>query len=206
MKTVKLQDLHKERGIYIKVTEEESKLIQQQLFRDGLHWYSNTNSTRDVQHTNQEVIGIFCDGSLTYFDHFTSSLTQENIRDLDYKEVVVDFDVEPTLELSYMETCLPDYHAGHHLPVVQVPVTCTTTFQELKDMLSNTYMCIDHLEDVDSDAYLQAVTDYFDLHKESIGSYDAIVPMCVGIEPIPENLQDNVDNVYMYFVLDTEEE
>ena len=206
MKTVKLQDLHKERGIYIKVTEEESKLIQQQLFRDGLHWYYNISSPRDVQHTDQEVIGIFSDGSLTYFDHFTSSLTQENIKDLDYKEVVVDFDVEPTLELSYMETCLPDYHAGHHLPVVQVPVTCTTTFQELKDMLSDTYMCIDHLEDVDSDAYLQAVTDYFDLHKESIGSYDAIVPMCVGIEPIPENLQDNVDNVYMYFVLDTEEE
>ena len=37
------------------------------------------------------------------------------------------------MELKYMETCHSQYHAGHHLPVVQAYIDGNTAFGELKE-------------------------------------------------------------------------
>lgn len=48
------------------------------------------------------------------------------------------------LELVYVDTCLPDYWSGHHLPHVQIPVWRGMTLKEIKssimDELRNGYV------------------------------------------------------------------
>lgn len=44
------------------------------------------------------------------------------------------------LHIHYVESCLPDYWSGHHLPHICVPVGPDTTFEELKQGLKNEVM------------------------------------------------------------------
>ena len=102
------------------------------------------------------------------------------------------------MNLLYVDTCLSDYFGGHHLPIVQVPVTSTTTYQQLQDMLLCTYMCIDHLDDVDEEEYKNAVYKYFETEVNDLNSIPAILG---NIEDVPEEDQDSVEGCYAYFVL-----
>ena len=87
-RVVKLKDLYNLRRIYIKVTKQESSIIQTELFKHGIVWDSRNDI---VSHLDREVIGIYEDNSLVYFDDFESMLTQDNLAELEYIEVIVDF-------------------------------------------------------------------------------------------------------------------
>lgn len=102
-------------------------------------------------------------------------------------------------ELSHIDTCCSDYFRGHNLPVVQVMVDENTTYQDIKLSLLDTYYSIDHLEDIDSDKYVEAVHDLF--------------ANFTSLTYVPDSLYDvgsmeDYDewDLYMYFVIETVEE
>lgn len=108
-------------------------------------------------------------------------------------------------ELNYFQTCLSDYFTGSHKPVVQVPVDGTTTLENLKDMLLD-YQATEHLEDLDTESYNQAVLDYFTSIWES-GKWKTVEDMMEelwdGSLPVFENEEDYDEGcVYSYFILE----
>ena len=100
--------------------------------------------------------------------------------------------------LSHIDTCCSDYFRGHHLPVVQVLVDENTTYQNIKVDLLNTYQTIDHLEDIDTDRYIEAVHDLFSNFTSLYYIPDILYE--VG------SMKDSEEwDLYMYFVIETVE-
>ena len=106
-----------------------------------------------------------------------------------------------TMTLNYIDTCVSDYFNGHHLPVVQIPVVSTSTYGEVREELLDINSSIDHLEGLDEEDYRNAVSCMFDGID-----MDQIVHSSVGIEDLPsDDTYDPSDGVYMFFVIDREE-
>jgi hypothetical protein len=100
--------------------------------------------------------------------------------------------------LSHIDTCSCDYFRGHHLPVVQVLVDENTTYQNIKVDLLDTYQTIDHLEDIDTDKYVEAVHDLF----SNFTSLDYVPDTLYGVG----SMEDSEEwDLYMYFVIETVE-
>lgn len=97
--------------------------------------------------------------------------------------------------LSHIDTCNSQYFAGHHLPVVQVLVDENTTYQDIKLSLLDTYSSIDHIEDIDTDKYIQAVHDLF----SNFTSLDYVPDILYEVG----NMEDEEEwDLYMYFVVE----
>lgn len=71
----------------------------------------------------------------------------------------------PQYKVWLADHCNSQYFRGHHLPIVQVMVDGNTTYQELKVELLN-WQNSDHIDDLDWDAYQDAVDELFDAIKE----------------------------------------
>lgn len=107
------------------------------------------------------------------------------------------------MKISYYETCNSQYHAGHSIPVVQVPVDGNTTFKEVRDMLLDP-QATEHLDVLgefnlwkEYDIAVNYLFDYYaeqNLPKRWDFSLD-----------VPRDDQDEWD-VYAYFVLFLDEE
>lgn len=97
--------------------------------------------------------------------------------------------------LSHIDTCRADYFSGHHLPVVQVLVDENTTYQDIKLALLDTYTSIDHIEDIDTDKYVEAVHDLF----SNFTSLDYVPDTLYEVGSMEE--QEEWD-LYMYFVVE----
>lgn len=97
--------------------------------------------------------------------------------------------------LSHIDTCRADYFSGHHLPVVQVLVDENTTYQDIKLALLDTYSSIDHIEDIDTDKYVEAVHDLF----SNFTSLDYVPDTLYEVGSMEE--QEEWD-LYMYFVVE----
>lgn len=102
-------------------------------------------------------------------------------------------------ELNHIDTCCSDYFGGHHLPVVQVMVDKNTTYQDIKLSLLDTYYSIDHLEDIDSDKYVEAVHELF----ANFNSLSYVPDTLYNVGSIEDC--DEWD-LYMYFTISTVEE
>lgn len=63
-------------------------------------------------------------------------------------------------ELVYLDTCSSCYFQGFNKPVIQVPVDGLTTIEQVKDYLVS-YWATEHIEDLDNEAYQDAVLEYF---------------------------------------------
>ena len=102
-------------------------------------------------------------------------------------------------KLNHIDTCTSPYFRGHHLPVVQVIVDENTTYQDIKLSLLDTYYSIDHIEDIDSDKYVEAVHDLFSNFTSLSYVPDTLYE--VG------SMEDCDEwDLYMYFVIETVEE
>lgn len=97
--------------------------------------------------------------------------------------------------LSHIDTCRADYFSGHHLPVVQVLVDENTTYQDIKLALLDTYSSVDHIEDIDTDKYVEAVHDLF----SNFTSLDYVPDTLYEVGSMEE--QEEWD-LYMYFVVE----
>lgn len=109
-----------------------------------------------------------------------------------------------TIELYFVDVCLPDYFRGHHLPVLQVPVDGATTRQQIADMLHSELDrgVIDYQLD-------KSNIDYVDVHKaideclyfdEKRKHGDVVFP---DLDIYAEDSCD--DSVYAFFVVVSEE-
>jgi len=101
-----------------------------------------------------------------------------------------------TYEINHVETSTPSYFSGSHNPVIQVPVTNKSTYQEVKDYLLS-YEATEHLEDdlYDKESYQEYVNKLFqglDLN--------AIPKCCTYIEDLTDE-SDFDECVYMYFTI-----
>jgi hypothetical protein len=101
--------------------------------------------------------------------------------------------------LSNVAICNSQYFGGHHLPVVQVLVDENTTYQQVKDSLLDVYSSTDHIEDIDTEAYVQAVEGLF----SNFETLDYVPDSFYDIGSFEDNEEHDV---YMYFVVETVEE
>ena len=100
------------------------------------------------------------------------------------------------MKLSLLDICLPDYFRGYHKPVLQVPVSNTTTPEELKEsLLSEIHMVFDHL------SYEGA---WPDIDYEPL--VDAFITATPGIAMFPDLEDDSedelCDSVYIFICLE----
>lgn len=98
--------------------------------------------------------------------------------------------------LVNVDICNSQYFGGHHLPVVQVLVDENTTYQQIKNALLDVYSSTDHIEDIDIEAYVQAVEDLF----SNFTTLDYVPDGFYGIGSFED---DEEHDVYMYFVVET---
>lgn len=97
--------------------------------------------------------------------------------------------------LSHIDTCCSDYFCGYHLPVVQVLVDETTTYKDIKIALLDTDFCLDHIENIDHDVYIEAVHELF----ANFASLDFVPDSLYAVG----NMNDSEEwDLYMYFVID----
>lgn len=105
------------------------------------------------------------------------------------------------LECCHVDTCLPDYWSGHHLPHVQVPVDRRTTFADLRrDLLSE----LSEGAVMGSDDMAQQLAAWEEgVYAAAQAAVRRIKPATKGrrypfrdLEPQTENS----DSVYAYFV------
>ena len=102
-------------------------------------------------------------------------------------------------ELSHIDTCCSDYFRGSHLPVIQVLVDENTTYLDIKIALLDVYSATDHIENLNTDAYVEAVHSLF--HHFTTLAYVPEILYNVG------NMNDFPEwDLYMYFVLEEVEE
>lgn len=97
--------------------------------------------------------------------------------------------------LSHIDTCRSDYFSGHHLPVVQVLVDENTTYQDIKLALLDTYSSIDHIEDIDTDKYVEAVHNLF-------AGFKSLDFTPVYLENIGNMEEEEEWDLCMYFVVE----
>ena len=101
-------------------------------------------------------------------------------------------------EIIHVDTCLPDYWGGHHLPVLQVGVWEHFTLRELKDELKGELNLLWEYYDqqgVDFDAAEAAIKE--------LTLADGLDPAtCQLFKDIPLPVPEEDDEViYAYFVL-----
>lgn len=102
--------------------------------------------------------------------------------------------------LSHIDTCNSQYFSGHHLPVVQVLVDENTTYMDVKLALLDTYSSVDHIEDIDVYAYVEAVHELF----ANFTTLECVPDSFYGFGSM-EGYEEEWD-CYMYFVVETVEE
>lgn len=115
----------------------------------------------------------------------------------------------PKYKIHHIGTCTPDYFCGYHNPVIQVIVDGTTTYNEIFNELTSS-INTNHIEDLDSVAYTEAVEDLKSFCIAALGNnnppetLDKIFDK--SIEICPEDEEDNWCDCYAFFGLDTEDE
>jgi hypothetical protein len=103
-------------------------------------------------------------------------------------------------KIYHVGTMNSQYFGGNHNPVVQALVTGSTTYEELKEELLSSYN-IDHIEELDTPAYIKAVELMFQsiLPHEMENTFNASLEI-----PYDEEWDDY--DCYAYFVVETVEE
>ncbi len=102
------------------------------------------------------------------------------------------------MKLSLLSICLPDYFRGYHDPVLQVPVSNTTTPEELKvQPIDEINMIFDHLnyEDAWPDIDYEPLVDDFILS-----------PPGTIMFPDLEDDDEDGDSVYIFVILEKEDD
>lgn len=103
--------------------------------------------------------------------------------------------------LNYYETCNSQYHAGHHLPTVQVMVDGNSTYADVREMLKDNFAYA-HLEEREFkaeshyEAYSEAVDDWFKARLIPLTT-----PWDASLEEPEEEDYDEWD-CYAYFVIE----
>lgn len=63
-------------------------------------------------------------------------------------------------KLYYIETSMPSYFRGYHLPVIQIMIDGSTTYEEVKKELLSC-MAYAHIDDVNTAMYKESVEELF---------------------------------------------
>jgi len=102
------------------------------------------------------------------------------------------------MKIYHIDTCLPDYFGGHHLPNFNVPVHKGMTYSDLKQQMLSGYFT-DHIEELDGkeEEFVSEVENLF-----SGVDLESILPEAEDREEEMEVMEDYIDDVCMFFVID----
>lgn len=116
------------------------------------------------------------------------------------------------LKCSHVDTCLPCYWSGHHLPYVQIPVDRGMTLKEIKSRISEE-LRMGYVMGSDKDARLLSADivnpedekQAYKLTKAAYAAVNRIKPSKKGQRKFFINLEksdenDGSDSIYAYFV------
>jgi hypothetical protein len=94
--------------------------------------------------------------------------------------------------ISHVDTCLPDFFGGHHLPYFSIPIDNTTLYSDVKKEMLD-WQTTDHLDiDINDDAFKLAVEELFtDVKLERV------------VDATLDNMDEDYDSVCMFFVIET---
>lgn len=108
--------------------------------------------------------------------------------------------------INHLETSTMDYFSGSSLPVVQVLVGGTTTYQDIKDSLLS-YHNYDHLftdyrmnDGFDAEVYEQSVEDMF----SNFATLDYVPDSLYGVEDFDSEDYDEMNPCYMFFTVEVD--
>lgn len=94
-------------------------------------------------------------------------------------------------KLYYIETSMPSYFGGHHLPVIQIMIDGSTTYEDVKKELLSC-MSYEHIDDVNTAMYKEAVEKLF---------YGVTLSEVID-DSISYDDDDYSEYVFMFFALD----
>jgi len=97
--------------------------------------------------------------------------------------------------LSHIDTCCLDYFRGSDLPVASILVDENTTYGDIKEALLNINYSIDHIDNIDVDAYVHAVHELF----SSITSLDRVPETLRNVGDMCDSMEWDL---YMYFSIE----
>ena len=101
------------------------------------------------------------------------------------------------LELSHVDTCLPDYWPGHSLPHLSIPVFNGMTLKQIKESLHS---------ELNQDAIAggdREVTESEEWHRKAKAAINRIKPVIKGQRRFFTDLEEEEEEdfpVYAYFV------
>jgi len=105
--------------------------------------------------------------------------------------------------INHLDTCTSDYFSGSHLPVVQVLVGGTTTYQDIKESLLD-YQTFEHLYEnyrlegnFDIDVYTTSVEDMF----SNFTTLDYVPDSLYGLEDFDSEDYNDMNPCYMFFTI-----
>ena len=98
------------------------------------------------------------------------------------------------LKIYHIDTCLPDCFEGHHLPWFCIPITSTTTYQEVFDLMveSETTEHLECLHNLPDECFVEAVEKLF----STVDNLDTVIEENSCFEKWQEE-----DSHNMYFVI-----
>lgn len=95
-------------------------------------------------------------------------------------------------KLYYIETSMPSYFRGHHLPVIQIMIDGSTTYEDVKKELLS-WEAYEHIDaDVNDTMYKEAVEELF---------YGVALSKVID-DSISYDDDGYEEYVYMFFTLD----
>lgn len=114
------------------------------------------------------------------------------------------------LECAHVDTCLPDYWSGHHLPHVQIPVYNGMTLKEIKEQIK-IELSQGAVAGSNNDAFLLASDfvgpenekDADQIFKAAIASVNRLKPATKGQKKFFTDLEqtsEDDESIYAFFV------
>lgn len=108
----------------------------------------------------------------------------------------------PKYSLCQLDVCTSDYFGGYHGSTLQVAIDGNSTYQSIKDDCLDIYWATDHIEDMDVEAYKEAVEECFKNVPDMSAIFNASIEIC----PENEEYSCNWKTCWLFLGLDVEDD
>jgi len=103
------------------------------------------------------------------------------------------------MKIYHIDTCLPDYFGGHHLPNFNIPVYKGMTYYDLKQQMLSGYFT-DHIEELNGKEEEEFIREVEYLFNGV--DLESVLPEVEDREEEMEVMEDYINDVCMFFVIE----